>query len=272
MDILYAYTSVNGVLSTLTKLRMESVTEFKRIFTESTRLGKQLNCDAFELSTPRLAGDQSHRNNPPVSSPEDYFRITLYDEFLSHVTAELEERFTPGNQAAQDIVNGLLYLLPSKCACLEDDYSFPAKLKLVVDFYSSDLPNPPLLPTEYCLWVLKWKQQDSSELPMILVDVFQACSSLQFPNIHVLLYIALTLPITSYESEWSFSQLKLIKTTLRSTMSEGRLSGLSLMKINLQKCNEMTQSQTKMNKLVDLYAQTHSRRMKLSFTIADIDQ
>lgn len=228
-----------------------------------------MHSDAIELSTPRLAGRQSHRNNPPVSSSEDYFRITLYDEFLSHVTAELEEQFTSGNQAAQDIVHGLLYLLPSKCACLEEDYSFPAKLKHVANFCSSNLPHPPLLQTEYDVWVLKWKQQDTSELPTILVDVFQACSPLQFPNIHELLHIALTLPITSCESERSFSQLKLIKTTLRSTMGEGRLSGLALMKINREKCNEMTQSPTKVEKLVNSFSQAHSRRMKLSFILAD---
>ena len=62
-------------------------------------------------------------------------------------------------------------------------------------------------------------------------------SILQFPNLHVLLQVALTLPITSCESERSFSQLKLIKTSHRSTMTNNRLSGLALMKIETNAMN-----------------------------------
>ena len=210
-DVLCAYNSVDGVVSTLKVLRTESVIRFKKIFDEATKLGKQLHGDTFELAIPRLASRQSHRSNPSVTSQKDYFRITLYDEFLSHVTAELEERFTTGNQIVHSIVQGLLYLLPNKCVCLEEEYSFPTTLQRVVDFYTSDLPNPPMVPTEYNFWILKWKQHDSTDLPTSLVDIFQACSPFQFPNIHVLLHLALTLPITSCESERSFSQLKLIK-------------------------------------------------------------
>ena len=57
-----------------------------------------------------------------------------------------------------------------------------------------------------------WKQKQSeNELPRKLVDVYKACYCLNFPNIHILLQLALTLPITSCESERSFSQLKLVK-------------------------------------------------------------
>ena len=89
-----------------------------------------------------------------------------------------------------------------------------------------------MFPTEYRMWVWKWKQEPPSEFPSTLADALQACDATTFPNIKVLLQLALTLPITSCESERSFSQLKLIKTTLRSSMRGDRLSGLSLMKIN----------------------------------------
>ena len=69
----------------------------------------------------------------------------------------------------------------------------------------------------------------SSNLPDRLIDSIKQCSTMTYPNLHALFRIALTLPITSCESERSFSQLKLIKTARRSTMSELRLSSLSLM-------------------------------------------
>ena len=81
--------------------------------------------------------------------------------------------------------------------------------------------------------VKKWKQQRNSgnEFPNKLVDVLDACSPLQFPNLRVLLRIALTLPVSSCECERSFSQLKIIKTYSRSTMTGSRLSGLAFMRV-----------------------------------------
>ena len=38
-----------------------------------------------------------------------------------------------------------------------------------------------------------------------------------YPNIHVLLFLAATIPVTSYKCARSISMLKLIKTPLRST-------------------------------------------------------
>ena len=114
------------------------------------------------------------------------------------------------------------------------------------------------------------KQHDNStELPKKLVDVLQVCSATAFPNVHVLLQLALTLPITSCESERSFRQLKLIKTSHRSAMSDDRLSGLALMKINQDRCEKLQYSPDKMKQLVKLFAQAHPRRMKLPFVLAD---
>ena len=112
-DVVYAYKQVSSVVSTLKGMREDSVSEFQKIFVETTKLGQQLHGDHFELCRPRIVGRQVHRSNPEISSPEDYFRITLYDEFLSHVVSELQSRFV-GNPA-HDIALGLLYLLPSEC-------------------------------------------------------------------------------------------------------------------------------------------------------------
>ena len=54
-----------------------------------------------------------------------------------------------------------------------------------------------------------------------------------YPNLSTLYHIFLTLPISSAGAERSFkfSRLKLIKSYLRSTMTEERLSGLALLSI-----------------------------------------
>ncbi|KAI2661980.1 Zinc finger MYM-type protein 1 [Labeo rohita] len=53
-----------------------------------------------------------------------------------------------------------------------------------------------------------------------------------YPNFWTALRIALTLPVTVAQAERSFSKLKLIKTYLRSTMSQERLTGLAVISIN----------------------------------------
>ncbi|KAK0155352.1 Zinc finger MYM-type protein 1 [Merluccius polli] len=53
-----------------------------------------------------------------------------------------------------------------------------------------------------------------------------------YPNLWIALRIALTLPVTVASAERSFSKLKLIKTYLRSSMGQERLSGLAVISIN----------------------------------------
>jgi hypothetical protein len=137
--------------------------------------------------------------------------VSFFNEFLSYVIADLEDRFSSG------VANctGLFHLLPSEC---RNNLDIPEDSKDAVDFYRGDLPNAIVFPTEYRMWTRKWKQESS--YPENLTNVLKVCDEMVFPNICVLLQLALTLPITSCESERSFCQLKLIKTSLRSTMTE----------------------------------------------------
>ncbi|XP_046753090.1 uncharacterized protein LOC124416210 [Diprion similis] len=52
-----------------------------------------------------------------------------------------------------------------------------------------------------------------------------------YPNIEIAYRIFLTMPVTTASCERGFSKLKLIKTYLRSTMGQGRLTGLAILSI-----------------------------------------
>ena len=162
IDVVYAYKMVNSVLSTLKALWQNSTAEFKKLFTDAIKLGKQLHRDDFLLSKPRLTGREAHRSNPTLSTAEDYYHVTLYDEFLSHVVAELEDKFS--NNPSYRIPLGLLHLLPNECVNFEDGDSFPPELAEAVDFYRDDIPHTVMFPTKYSLWVRKWKSQQSSSM------------------------------------------------------------------------------------------------------------
>jgi hypothetical protein len=261
IDVLYAYREVTVVIANLQAMRDEAETEFARLFEETTALGKQLHGEDFKLKQPRTSRQQVHRNNVPSASTEAYFRISLYNEFLSHVVLDLQDRFS---SEVTSHATGLLHVMPVECI-KGNTTDIPVELKTSVDYYSEDMPCVEAFPTEYRMWVRKWKQEQGTKEK--LIDVFKECDAIAFPNIKVLLLIILTLPITSCESERSFSQLKLIKTSHRSTMSSDRLSGLSLMKINRSRVENIQTS--KLGLLVDEFTKLHPRRMKLPCMLCD---
>ncbi|GFX95945.1 zinc finger MYM-type protein 1 [Trichonephila clavipes] len=55
-----------------------------------------------------------------------------------------------------------------------------------------------------------------------------------YPNVYITIRIMLTVPVSTASAERSFSKLKLIKTYLRSTMSQELLSALSVLSIEAE--------------------------------------
>lgn len=87
---------------------------------------------------------------------------------------------------------------------------------------------------EFELWVAKWNRivEKGGELPDSVSAALDACDRVMYPAIHTLLWILVTLPVTAATAERSFSTLRRLKTWLRSTMAEDRLTGLALLHIH----------------------------------------
>lgn len=100
----------------------------------------------------------------------------------------------------------------------------------LLQFYKDDLPSFRSLDAELDLWQNKWTGE-----PQLAVDLNTPESILAhtdqdyYPNIHALLVLMSTLPVTNCECERSISMLRLVKSALRSTMAEGRLNELAMM-------------------------------------------
>jgi hypothetical protein len=106
--------------------------------------------------------------------------------------------------------------------------------------WGSDIPFRKSLENEVSRWKSLWhrkatdvNQEDcDSLLPHNLLQTLRVCDSDSFPNIHCLLIIGCTLPITSVESERSISLMRRLKTYSRSSMGEERFSDLAVIAMN----------------------------------------
>ena len=105
-------------------------------------------------------------------------------------------------------------------------------------------------------------KRDQDHLPRSAAQALEECNHEFFPNVHKLLRILCTLPITSAECERSFSTLRRLKTYLRATMTSERESGLALINIHYGR-------QIDISATIDLFARKHPRRLLLSDILAE---
>jgi hypothetical protein len=84
---------------------------------------------------------------------------------------------------------------------------------------------------------------------MCVTEILANCHEEIFPLINRLLTILITLPISNVSAERTFSTLRRLKTWLRSTMSETRLTGLALLNIHRDIYVEVT-------KIIDMFLKT----------------
>lgn len=83
-----------------------------------------------------------------------------------------------------------------------------------------------------------------------------------FSEVLKLLKIAITLPLTTSEPERCFSTLKRVKTFLRNTMGEDRLSALAMLSIG----KEMVKNIPRFNeRVMDKFAKMKGRRLEFIF-------
>ena len=94
-------------------------------------------------------------------------------------------------------------------------------------FFPDDLPSPSTIDQELQLW-----QGFSAPVPDSPREALHHAAEAMFPNINILLRLVCTLPVTSCECERSVSVLRRLKSYLRTTMGQDRLTGLALMHVH----------------------------------------
>ena len=159
---------------------------------------------------------------PVLSSHCDYSSV-------DHLISEMNRRFSEHQKTAFLGLNLIPSILVKKPLCEVESVLLPLE-----SMYTSDLQDDSFKP-ELHQWYLKWKKEEDTHviqaLPNTLAFILPHCSS-YFANIQILLRILYTLPVTSCSSERSFSALKRIKTHIRSSMTNDRLTSFTLLHIH----------------------------------------
>ena len=178
---------------------------------------------------------------------EDDLRIKIFYPCIDNMICELKSRFSDNN----DILIGLNYLNP-KC----DTFLDFEKLKKAGEHYNLDTE---LLEMEVKLVKKTVRSYELEKNCLINSAIkfhkFLTEYKLAFSTLAKLSSIFLTIPPSTAGVERSFSSLRLIKTYLRTTMSDERLSSIAVLSIE----KELSKS-ININEVVDIFAARHKNR------------
>ena len=197
--------------------KKQNDTTWSNIWQLATRLAAEQN---IPVTKPRIAGRQIHRSNTPAQTVEEYWHLNLFYPFIEQLIVELQAdrlcKPMPRLKAQ--------YLLPSHITNISTEAWQDIKNE-----YDSLLSHPSIVDVE----LEGWKHAfDSGAVKVESLQEAVFAAQFMFPNIHTILKVLLTMPVSAATAERSFSRLRCLKTYLRSNMSETRLSGLALLHIH----------------------------------------
>ena len=101
----------------------------------------------------------------------------------------------------------------------------------LIEHYHDDFTCPSTLQQELHMWKCKWKLVEKSGLPYTSSEALDHANESMFPNIHILLQLICTFPVTSSECDCSINVLRHLKTYICSTIGQAKVTGLALMHI-----------------------------------------
>lgn len=235
IDLIACCAEVDAIVAIL-KQKRESPGAFSDIFAKASAL---CSLAGTEITVPRLAGRQQHRSNAnvaispsdlqqgedgepsqqtPVTPQEIYYRVNVFNPFVDYLLTELSDRFLGHRSNAF----ALQCLVPKFCRS-----SVLSDVQPAIALYEDVLHGTPSdVEAEFALWQMKCTS--GTICADNAFDAFECCPS-TYPNIRFLLQILTTLPVTTASAERTFSMLRRLKTWLRSSMCEERLTGLGLL-------------------------------------------
>lgn len=242
-DLKSAIDHVQNIVDLFENMRTDIESVFCNIYKSAKTIIEDVG---EEIKIPRRTSSQRHRCNVEANDPEKYFRVAIAIPLIDDFIQQLKDRFLDH----KEVFTSLYSLLPS--VCCDPTVSLDIQnLKMYEEKVDLEL-----LEAEFELWKLYWSKKDESDRPTCAIESLGECNEEFYPNIFILLNIFSTLPVTTCSAERTFSTLRRLKTYLRNSCGQDRLSGLALMSTHRNR-NIST------DKVIDIFASKQDRKLNL---------
>uniref|UniRef100_A0A8C6SRB2 Zinc finger MYM-type protein 1-like n=1 Tax=Neogobius melanostomus TaxID=47308 RepID=A0A8C6SRB2_9GOBI len=227
LDLGTAVTLVDSLVDTLQSYREGSL--FNDIWDNILTLTEQCNISATPSARQVKPSSllEGHYLFTPiaqrqVSTEKESFRTGSFIPVIDVLLSEVKRRLSKENCV---IMKGIQALNPCSATFCDKDVVFPFASQYNCNTEDLQYEIPQLKR------ILERKQSSGQETPKALIEltVFLEPFKEVFHQMFKLCKIALALPVSTASCERSFSRLKLIKTALRSTMTDERLSNLGVL-------------------------------------------
>lgn len=244
LDISSVLVKARALIAAISNLRTEDA--FLESWNETTRLAETLMIEIRPQNprpqrVPQRLGGGEKSGGADV---KDQYRSNIWFTVIDIVESALSSRFSENDYS---IIN-LLYK-----TVLQRDATAP-DLSEISTFYG--------LPTEFLSEYEIFRQFPFAEEPS---DIFTMASSFQraalqsmLPQVWTLMETIICIPVSTATAERSFSSLRRLKTFLRSTMKQDRLSGLALMAIETKETKKLA---AQIDVIVEDFANEGTRRL-----------
>lgn len=258
-DMVHAINLVAAVREKIGRM-CQSEEDFQAIWDDSLADGKKIGveieipCDISlanrRKQLPKYLSDYLHdfhdqANDLPVSHSD--FRNNVFKNIVNKVDEELRKRFSQNS----GILTGIGALDPSSENFLNLQYLSPLAVHYACDVTSLEAEIKILRN------LLKRQHENTGvkteNLPSLLAVLEQY--KLALHELHKLAKISITIPASSASCERTFSCMKRVKSYLRTTMSDERLSNLAVLAME----RELTKN-LDLGNIVDDFAVSHNNR------------
>ncbi|XP_065683373.1 uncharacterized protein LOC136096139 [Hydra vulgaris] len=198
-----------------------------------------------------------------LENDEKQFEVNVFNTALDTLIQQIKDRF----QAAEKTTNSFSFLWLSEFNSRSSEGkeieqpSLEEKCKTLAQMYVNDVDEDKLILEVRHLDTLKranlFGPKEYLTSMKLLNGIYQKGLESIFESTCILLRIFNTIPVSIAEGERSFSKLGLVKTTLRSTMSQDRLTNLLVISIEHDLAKSLCYDE-----VIENFALNKARRVK----------
>ncbi len=203
----------------------------------------------IDPTMPRRAGRQQHRENVAADTPSDYWKRAMYAPLVDHLVMEMREKLIDRREAFCG-----QYLISTSINELT-----PGRINSIFQAFQHDLTGRGEFDREITRWIARcteWEEEFQGPMPSTLMETIIHTPKQLYRNCYTIVKTLLTYPVTTASNERSFSAMKRVKSYLRATMGQQRLSSFALLHIHKNK-------QINVDDVINRFAGATNRRLAL---------